>query len=91
MEKIADLFGKRVAPQRKKGDPRTRRESRVKDFLERINPDRIATGRKPITEARFNKTIKDAGYGENLDRLWSFCCDAKNFSSAFWWKLQNNK
>lgn len=70
------------------------RQSIIKQFLDRLNADRIGkkhpkTGKelKPITPAFVSSRMAKVGVRDNQQLYWflGFCNDAQNFSSCWWY------
>ncbi len=87
MQPIAAHLTKRPAP---KKDSKTERGEMMQYFLDRINPDRIATGRKPYTMGRMGKML-EAIPTKDLYALKSRCDKAKTFGSTFHFELNPQK
>lgn len=61
----------------------------VKKFVERLNYDRVQSGRKALPASVYAIKMANAGLKSNHDLYWFFayCDEAKNFSATWWWAL----
>lgn len=65
----------------------------IKDFEDKINPDRISAGYKPYPASAIASKLKMSGIrGERNARIFYLQCEkANNFVAFFEWYLKNNR
>ncbi len=69
------------------------RSELLKKFVDRLNSDRVSSGRKPLKAGVYAIKMYQSGLKSNGDLYWfyGYCNDAKNFSSCWWWSLKAQK
>ena len=70
--------------------PLNKRQEIIKMFVDKLNSDRVLSGRKELPASFYAMKMYDAGLKTDflLWWFWGYCKDAKNFSSCWWWSLK---
>ena len=65
----------------------------IKKFVDRLNADRVSSGRKPLSAGFYAMKMYQYGLKTNsqFHRFYGNCADANNFSSFWWWKITKEK
>lgn len=86
---IKELLKNYQLKQRDEKTPRSEREEVLKKFTDKLNADRVASGRKPLGGGFYAIKMAQSGVKTKSDLYWfyRYCEDAQNFSSTWWWSL----
>lgn len=58
----------------------------IKDFLDQLNPPRIASGYPPLQPARLGMMLRFMDTSQ-LKTFYGECKFGQNFSKTFWWRM----
>lgn len=61
------------------------RQEVLKMFVDRLNADRVASGRKALPPA-FYATKMSMLSLQDMREFYGYCNEAKNFSATWWWR-----
>jgi len=85
MDSLKQKLASRVAKQSTKRI--SERGALIKQFLDRLNPPRVAAGFREISPARLGMLLQFM----TTKQLYAFYAElkqAKNFSKSFWWRIK---
>lgn len=81
---IASILQSYKVPSEKKSKITNKRQELIKEFADRLNADRVSSGRKELSPKFYAVKLSTM----TTDQLYGFlgdCKQAKNFSSYWWW------
>ncbi len=87
MKNISDFLKK---PEKQKSKITSERQLVIKDFLDQLNPPRIASGRKPLSPGFVSMKMRFMTTSE-MKVFYGECGYAENFSKHWWWRLDVKK
>lgn len=86
--KIAADYLESIRSKKSKKERLDRRAEVIKKFVDRLNAARIESGYKPLGASYWAYRMAHIKDLEQLKRFYGDCCEAKNFSSYWWWALK---
>ncbi len=90
MMQIQDLIENYKVGKPTKTFQKSERAEIVKQFVDRLNADRVVMGYKPLRASFYAIKMAESGLKTNSDLYWfyRYCEEAKDFSKTWWWSLK---